>query len=141
MKKQHVTLTDADRTTLTALLVADTVNAKTRKRVTALLELDRGKTLIAVAAALAVDYNTIAAWRNGYRTAGLACLEDAPRSGRPITIDAEQRANIAALARSGLPEGQGRWSLRRLAQKAVEAGVCPSISHAMVRKILEQSNE
>src|SRR3712207_4322192 len=50
MQKQHVTLTDADRTTLESLLAKGTLPVKTVKRATALLELDRGKPLTAVAA-------------------------------------------------------------------------------------------
>jgi hypothetical protein len=34
------------------------------KRATGLLELDRGKTLTAVAETLGIDYNTVAAWRD-----------------------------------------------------------------------------
>jgi len=52
MKKQHVTLTEADRTTLESLLAKGTLAAKTFKRATVLLELDRGKTLRAVAETL-----------------------------------------------------------------------------------------
>ncbi len=66
MKKQHVTLTDAERATLESLLAKGSLPARTFKRATALLELDRGKTLTAVAATLAVDYNTVAAWRTRY---------------------------------------------------------------------------
>jgi hypothetical protein len=43
MKKQHLTLTDADRATLEKLLAKGSLAAKTFKRATALLELDRGK--------------------------------------------------------------------------------------------------
>ena len=52
MQKQHVTLTDADRTTLEVLLAKGTLPVKTFKRATALLELDRGKTFTDVAATL-----------------------------------------------------------------------------------------
>src|SRR5215212_5293891 len=104
MNKQHVTLTDADRESLEALLAKGSLPVKTVKRATALLELDRGKTLAAVAATLDVDYNTVAAWRNGYRDTGLACLHDAPRPGRPIVLDGGQRAKITALACSDAPE-------------------------------------
>ena len=61
MKQPHVTLTDADRETLEGLLATGTLPVKTFKRATALLELDRGKTLAAVAATLDVDYNTVTA--------------------------------------------------------------------------------
>lgn len=140
MKKAHVTLTDDDRTTLEALLAKGTLAAQTFKRATALLELDRGKTLVAVAETLGVDYNTVAVWRDGYRTKGLDCLNDAPRSGRPIRIDGHQRAHITALACSDAPEGHARWSLRLMAEKVVEAGFCETISHTMVGTILKKTS-
>src|ERR687886_499161 len=141
MQKQHVKLTDDHREALETLLAKGSLPVKTFKRATALLELDRGKTLAAVATTLAVDYNTVAAWRNAYRTTGLACLHDAPRSGRPIVIDGEQRAKITALACSDAPKGHDRWTLRLLAEKVVEAGFCDTISHTMVGNILQKRTE
>jgi putative transposase len=140
MKKQHLSLSDAERTTLTELLAKGTLAAKTFKRATALLELDRGKTLQAVAATLDVSYLTVANWRDAYTAKGLDCLEDAPRSGRPITIDGSQRAKVTALACSDAPEGHARWTLRLLAEKLVEAGFCDTISHTMVGNILKKTN-
>ena len=139
MNKQHITLTDADRTTLEALLGKGTLGAKTFKRATTLLELDRGKTLAAVATTLDVDYNTVAAWRTNYHAKGLACLDDAPRSGRPIVIDGTQRAKITALACSDAPEGHARWTLRLLAEKVVEAGLCDQVSHTFVGNVLKKT--
>jgi putative transposase len=140
MNKQHVTLTDNDRLTLEALLAKGTLPVKIFKRATALLELDRGKTLSAVAATLDVDYNTVAAWRNRYHAIGLKCLEDAARSGRPPSIDGLQSAKITALACSDAPEGFARWSLRLLADKAVEAGICETISHTAIADILKKTS-
>ncbi len=140
MKKQHLTLTDEHRERLEALLAKGSLPVRTFKRATALLELDRGKTLAAVAATLDVDYNTVAAWRDKYRANGLASLHDAPRPGRPIVIDGVQRAQITALACSDAPEGHDRWTLRLLAERAVEAGLCDSISHTTVGDILKKTN-
>jgi putative transposase len=140
MKKQHLTLTDEHRERLEALLAKGSLPVRTFKRATALLELDRGKTLTAVAATLDVDYNTVAAWRDKYRATGLACLHDAARPGRPIVIDGVQRAQITALACSDAPEGHDRWTLRLLAERAVEAGLCDSISHTTVGDILKKTN-
>ncbi len=139
MKKQHVTLTDEHRERLEALLAKGSLPARTFKRATALLELDRGKTLTAVAATLDVDYNTVAAWRDNYRANGLACLHDAPRPGRPIVIDGLQRAQITALACSDAPKGHDRWTLRLLAERVVEAGLCDAISHTAVGDILKKT--
>jgi putative transposase len=140
MNKQHVTLSDTDRSSLTDLLAHGTFSARTFKRATALLELDRGKSLVEVAATLQVTYPTVSSWRDNYNAAGLRSLNDAPRSGRPIEIDGTQRAKITALACSDAPEGHARWSLRLLADKAVEAGLCDHISHSLVGDVLKKTN-
>ena len=140
MRKQHLSLTESDRTTLEELLAKGTLTAKKFKRATALLELDRGKTLQAVAETLHITTVTVANWRDKYTSEGLACLDDAPRSGRPITIDGTLRAKVTALACSDAPEGYARWNLRLLAEKVVEAGFCESISHTMVGNILKKTS-
>src|SRR5215831_6242010 len=105
MKKQHVKLSAKDRDHLESLISKGKLSARMFKRATGLLELDRGKTLTAVAETLGIDYNTVAAWRDNYKKQGLKCLEDAPRPGRPIEIDGPQRAKITALACSEAPQG------------------------------------
>jgi transposase len=110
------------------------------KRATGLLELDRGKTLVAIAETLGVSYVTVAAWRDGYKEQGLKCLEDAPRSGRPPEIDGKLRAKITALACSEPPEGHAHWSWRLLADKVVELGYLEEISSTHIGNILKKTN-
>ena len=112
MIKHHVKLRKKERDYLETLVAKGKLPAKVFKRATGLLELDRGKTLQAVAATLGVSSVTVAAWRGKYHAQGVECLEDAPRSGRPIEIDGGQRAKITALACSDAPTGHARWSLR-----------------------------
>jgi transposase len=140
MNKQHITLSEDDRLTLERLLSHGTLSAKKFKRATALLELDHGKTLQEVAATLQLTYPTISTWRDRYNASGLACLDDAPRSGRPVEIDGTQRAKITALACSDAPDGHARWSLRLLAEKAVESGLCEHVSHSLVADVLKKTN-
>lgn len=140
MKKQHLTLTASERDQLQTLLAKGSLPARTFKRATALLELDRGKTFTDVAATLNLTTVTLAALRDKYSTSGLACLHDAPRSGRPIVIDGAQRAKITALACSTAPTGHDRWTLRLLAEKVVEAGFCDAISHTLVGTILKKTS-
>ena len=140
MKKQHLTLTDDDRQNLETLLSKGNLKALTFKRATALLLLDRGKTLVDVAATLTVTSRVVATWRTRYKRTGLKCLNDAPRSGRPAVFDGLQRAKITALATSDVPEGYARWSLRLLADKAVESGICDDVSYTFVREVLKKTN-
>ena len=139
MKKQHITLTASEREQLETVLAKGELPARTFKRATALLELDRGKTFTDVAATLNLTTVTLAALRNTYSASGLACLHDAPRAGRPLVIDGAQRAKITALACSDAPEGHARWSLRLLAEKVVDAGFCATISHTMVGTVLKKT--
>ncbi len=140
MKKQHVQLTDQERTSLETIVSKGQRSARVYQRALGLLELDRGKTLTAVAQTLGVQDDTVRAWRDKYREMGLQCLEDAPRPGRPIEIDGSQRAKITALACSKPPEGHARWDLRLLADKIVELGYCEHISHTHVATILKKTS-
>src|ERR1041384_1131551 len=105
MKKQSIGLPPADQTYLQKLLAKGSLPVKVFKRATALLELNRGKSLSEVAQTLGVSYQSVSNWYKAYHNEGLHMLQDKPRSGRPIEIDGEQRAKITALACSKAPEG------------------------------------
>lgn len=140
MKKEHVTLTDEHRTHLQNLIKKGSLPAKTYKRALALLELDRGRTFTEVAETVGVVIQTTSTWAQKYKKSGLEFLNDKPRSGRPTVIDGLQRAKITALACSDPPEGYERWSLRLLADKAVELEIVDEISYGEVRLILKKTN-
>jgi transposase len=140
MRKQHLTLTKADRTFLQNLLKKGSLQARTYQRATALLELDRGQPLLAVSRTLGVSYPSVFSWRDKYLAQGLtAALHDKQRSGRPVVIDGQQRAKVTALACSTPPPGHARWTLRLLADKAVELGYCDQLSHTQARRILKKT--
>ena len=140
MKKQHVTLSEEERTYLNNLISQGQEQARVYRRALALLELDRGHTYTRVAQTVGVSQPTVSSWAKKYEQSGLLCLQDKPRSGRPVEFDGSQRAKITALACSEPPEGYGQWSLRLLADKAVELEFCDSISHTQVAKILKKTH-
>ncbi|MGD1908142.1 MAG: helix-turn-helix domain-containing protein [Leptolyngbyaceae cyanobacterium] len=140
MNKRHIELSSTDRSHLENLLRQGQLKARTFKRATGLLELDRGKPVGAVAETLDISETTVRAWRERHSQEGLQMLHDKPRSGRPIKFDGEQRAKITALACSEAPVGHERWDLRLLADKAVELNYCQSISHTQVGKILKKTS-
>ena len=139
MKKQHVQLTESDRTYLEELSGQKLVAVRVLKRALALLALDQGETLEAVARHQQLTNDTVANLRNRYKQQGLACLHDAPRSGRPVEIDGRQRAQITALACSDAPPGYSQWSLRLLADRIVALEYCEAISYTQVRQILKKT--
>lgn len=140
MKKQHIQLSPTDRDHLENLIRHGERTAKVYRRALALLELDRGKTYTAVSKMLGATIPTVSGWAAKYLENGLAVLQDQPRCGRPVEIDGVQRAKITALACSTAPEGYAQWSLRLLADKAVELGYCEHISHSEVGQVLKKTN-
>lgn len=140
MKKEHVKLSDTDRTNLESLIAKGHIAVKTHRRAQALLELDRGRTFTEVAAIVGVTIQTVSTWAKKYKATGLEFLTDKPRSGRPAVIDGVQRAKITALACSDAPEGYERWSLRLLAEHAVQLEIVDSISYTEVDRILKKMN-
>lgn len=138
MNKQHLTLREQHQTYLRQLISKGSLPAKTFKRATALLQLNEGKTYQQVAQIINANYNTVSAWATKYQTQELAFLQDAPRSGRPIEIDGQSRAKVTALACSVAPDGRSGWSLRLLANKAVELGYCEHLSHNQAGVILKK---
>lgn len=58
----------------------------------------------------------------------------------PAKVDGKVEAQIVALACSEAPEGHSRWTLRLLADKAVELKIIDSISYVRVQQILKKRN-
>ena len=108
MKKQHLHLIEGDRSYLEELLCQGELPVKVYRRAIGLLELDRGKTYTAVAETLGFNLPTVSKLAQKYQRAGLACLQDQARSGRPTEIDGIQRAKVIVLACSDAPEGYCR---------------------------------
>ena len=140
MKKQHIELKEEERAKLAALLSKGSLGVKVYKRAQALLALDRGESMQAVAGQVGVSYPTMIAFRNGYKERGLQMLYDKARSGRPVEIDGLQRAKITALACSPAPEGRSKWTLRLLAEKMVEMDYCEQICYSTIGKILKKTS-
>ncbi len=93
-----------------------------------------------IADTLGLSVATVYNIKRRYLTTGLdAALTDKPRSGKPASVDGTARAKITALACSTAPDGHARWTLRLLADKAVELGFVEDISHTTVRQILKKT--
>lgn len=93
-----------------------------------------------IATILSCAVGTVSNVKHRYEHEGLeAALREKPRSGRPVEIDGTQRAKLTALACSTAPTGHARWTLRLLADKAVELGFVEHISHNAVKEILKKT--
>jgi transposase len=143
--KYKVNLAPAERSELCRLTVGGTISVRKLNRVKILLLADekheRGQqTDKEIAEKLAISPATVERTRRAYVEAGLqSALTEKPRSGRPPVISGETRAQITALACSTPPEGFGQWSLRLLADKAVELQFTETISYGSVGTILKKT--
>lgn len=74
---------------------------------------------------------------------GLEVALNGKESDRIYTkkVDGDAEAYLVALSCSQPPEGFARWSLRLLADKAVELGYFEDISHETVRRTLKKRNK
>jgi transposase len=133
-------LTRAERRSLKTLFDSgqDQNRVQTRGRILELL--DRQMPPAEIATILSCAVGTVYNVKHRYEHEGLeAALREKPRSGRPVEIDGTQRAKLTALACSTAPTGHARWTLRLLADKAVELGFVEHISHNAVKEILKKT--
>jgi transposase len=139
-KARPIKLSDDDLRSLKTLLRRGSTPARTQTRARVLDLLHRGQHPDVIAEMLNLTSATVFNVKRRYLAEGLdAALFDKPRSGKPPSIDGSQRAKITALACTQAPAGHARWSLRLLADKAVELGFVDSLSHTAVRKILKKT--
>lgn len=139
-KKEHVKLSESEQRYLEELLSKGNLPVKTYRRAQGLLFLNQGETYTAVGQRLGVTKQTVSVWTQKYRENGLDALTDKPRPGRPKKILSVDEAKITALAGSKPPEGYSQWSLRLLAEHAVELVEADKISYSGVRRILKKTN-
>lgn len=146
--RYRVTLMDSERVTLEALTRKDKAGAKRFINARALLLCDAGVhgpawTVATVAKALGVTSRTIEHIKKRFVEDGLeAALERKQRETPPraIVFDGKFEARLIALACTEAPEGHARWTVRLLADKAIELNFAPSLSHMTVQRILKKAN-
>lgn len=92
--------------------------------------------------ALDISVSTIERVRQRFVEDSLAAAlsRQPPSRTKPRLLDGEQEAHLIALACAETPEGQGKWTLRLLADRMVELGYVESISHETVRQTLKKTN-
>lgn len=134
-------LSDTARRRLTAMLHKGVHAARTLNRARILLKLDQGLKPNQVAEEVGVCRATVYNIRNKALQHGWErSLEEGTRTGRPLEITADERARVTALACSTPPEGRARWTLRLLADRAVELSLVEHISYTSVDKILKKTS-
>jgi transposase len=146
-KKYRVTLSGEERDELTALLRKGKAAARKLAHARVLLQVDEsesgsGSSDEQTARALNLSTRTVERVRERFVEQGLAAaLLPKPSTRRyERAFDGAQEARLIALACSAPPEGKSRWTLRLLAEQAVELKIVDTVSHESVRQALKKTN-
>jgi transposase len=139
-KKYEIKLKAEEKKELQTFIRKGSGKARKLTRCRILLMADEGQSRRAISKALSINEKTVFNICSRYCKEGLnPVLDEKPRSGAPTLFDGKLRAKITALACSKPPEGRGQWSLRLLADKAVELEYVDFISHTDIGRILKKT--
>ena len=149
-KPAAIVLADAERQGLDALLRRHSTPQQLALRARIVLAAAAGRNNAQIVRECAVDIGTARRWRGrwlGLQAVGLAELSveerltDAPRSGKPAGITAEQTCQIVALA-CAAPAASGRpispWTGREVADEIVARGIVAAISPRHAARLLKR---
>jgi transposase len=146
-KKYRVTLSDEERDELTALIRKGKASTRKLTHARVLLDVDEsasgsGRTDEQTAQALHLSTRTVERVRERFVEQGLAAaLLPKPSTRRyERAFDGAQEAQLIALACSAPPEGKSRWTLRLLAEQAVELRIVDTVTYESVRQVLKKTN-
>jgi transposase len=147
--KFHVRLSPEERNSLLDLVSKGSATAKAIMHANVLLAADEGniscrKNEAEIAELFHVNLQTVHTIRQRYSEKGLdAAIGRKKRETPPIEpkITGEVEAKIIALSCSAPPNGRSRWSLRLLAEQAVELQYIDSISHEAVGRLLKKRTQ
>lgn len=148
MEKYRVTLTFEERCQLMEIIDKGKHTSQKFRNAYILLNCDRGEfsdpvTNIQISKVLKVGMRTIDRVKKRFVEEGFdAALQRKP-SDRVYErkADGDVEARLIALCCSEPPEGFAKWSLRLLADKAVELNYVESISYETVRRVLKKRTE
>ena len=146
--RYRVTLSKEEREELEGLTRRGKIQARRFINARALLLCDAGEggpawSVADVAAALGVSSRSIEHLKKRFVENGLqAALTRKVREKPPrdVKFDGAFEARLIALACSDVPEGYRRWTVRLLADKAVELKFADSVSHMSVQRVLKKTN-
>ena len=139
--KYRVELTESQKRRLSEVAHRGKSPARTVKRALALLKADEGQSDGRIAEALSISRRTVIRIRKRFCEDGLErALIELARPGQKRKLDERAEAHLVAIACSDPPEGHAHWTLKLLADKAVELGYVESVARETVRKSLKKTN-
>jgi transposase len=146
--RYRVTLTAQERKELETLTKTNKTNARQFLYARALLLCDAGPEGPAwkvgnISEAMGVSPRMIEHLKKRFVEQGLAATlqrKEREKPPREVIFNGTFEARLIKLACSKTPKGRKRWTVRLLAEKAVELDIAPSVSHMTVQRLLKKTN-
>ena len=136
---QPFQLTNDEVAYLTKYINTGKRSARAIKRAQILLHSHAGKRPEQICEIVSSSVATVYLTRQHYRQEGVqAAIEEKPRPGQPRRLSSEQEAALTVLACSDAPEGRAQWSVRLLADKAIEIGIAERVGRETIRRFLKK---
>lgn len=143
-----VTLTEEEREGLGALTSRGKHRSQKILNALILLDCDEGEfqtersTNEEIARVLNISMRKIDRVKKRFVVDGLEICLNGRKGSRvyPKKADGDFEARLVALSCSKPPKGSAKWSLRLLADRAVELDYIDSVSHETVRRVLNKTN-
>jgi len=144
----RVTLTPEERRELETMTKTAKTDARRFVYARSLLLCDKGPlgpgwNVAETANAMGVTPRTIEHLKKRFVEEGLAAALERRQPEKPprdVLFDGAFEARLIALACSETPTGRQRWTVRLLAEKAVELNLASSVSHMTVQRLLKKTN-
>lgn len=126
-----VELSEDEERELRAVLRRPSVSQQQALRARIVLRAAQGATNTQIAAEAGVSLPTVGLWRRNFCERRLEGLSDAPRSGRPRSVDDGEVQRVLAMTLETPPDGSTHWSVRRL---AAATAISPTTVHRIWRE-------
>lgn len=115
-------------------------NARTLTRVRILLKSAEGWSVAALTEAFDVSPATVSNVRQRYRLGGMErVMQDKVQEHRRSALSGLQTAHLIAIACTPAPDGHDHWTVRLLADKAVELGYVEHIALDTIGRLLKKT--
>src|SRR5579859_2388653 len=139
--RQPLSLTDQEHQYLQMFVHRGKANARTLTRARVLLKVAEGWKDQEIIAAFDICQTTVTNVYKRYAEGGLeAVLYDKVQQRRRQALTGQQVAHLIAVACSPVPDGHDHWTVRLLADKAVELGFVETISLDTIQRLLKKMN-
>jgi transposase len=139
--RQPVSLTEEERQLLHMFVHRGKANSRTLIRARVLLKVNEGWKDQDIVAAFDICQATVTNVCKRYTECGLeGVLHDKVQQRRRQALTGQQTAHLIAIACSPVSDGHDHWTVRLLADKAVELGFVKSISPDTIHQMLKKMN-